>query len=251
MSRFIVIENTPGYMPDADEPADFDDYAEAVAYLNAEVQRYVEDIEECDAVATVQWGIASADNLAAAIVYRDDRTYDLGRCFSVVLDDDEEPEAVEADRRHEIRRLDDRTRALTDGIGRGAKPRFQITDHALEHVGETANIGRALRIADDTAASTGKRAYIFDQIDGGGSSGRPVHTRFPLTRALESAVERGVQVNGAIAGVDRQAVVEAVRTIGQYDEAEAVAAVIESALHLSPIGQAEVTRALFATRAGL
>ena len=32
--QFTVIENTPGYMPEADDPPVFDTYAEAVACLN-------------------------------------------------------------------------------------------------------------------------------------------------------------------------------------------------------------------------
>ena len=83
MTPFIVIENTPGYMPEEDEPAEFEDYADAVAYMRERVAEYVEQIEEDDATAEVSEGWASPNNYAAVMVYRSDRIKDLGRYFGV------------------------------------------------------------------------------------------------------------------------------------------------------------------------
>lgn len=82
---FVVIENTPGYMPEDDDPPTFDDYTEAVAYLNERAAEYADDP---DANYRVEYGIASADNLAAVLVYDDDKSHDLGRVIQIVRDDD-------------------------------------------------------------------------------------------------------------------------------------------------------------------
>lgn len=87
---FIVLSNTPGYMPEDDDPFTTDDYAEAVRVMREDIDRYCEDIAECEATATVEEGIASANNYAAVIVYRSDRIHDLGRVFSVELCEDGE-----------------------------------------------------------------------------------------------------------------------------------------------------------------
>lgn len=46
--RFAVIEHTPGYMPENDDPPMFDTEDEAWSYLTEEVQRYIEHLEEVE-----------------------------------------------------------------------------------------------------------------------------------------------------------------------------------------------------------
>jgi hypothetical protein len=80
---FVVIENTPGYLPDADDPAMFEDYSEAVAYLN----EVCDELEEQGYKVDRSW--ASADNLAAAFAQRDDTVApDLGRTVQIIRDDE-------------------------------------------------------------------------------------------------------------------------------------------------------------------
>jgi len=50
---FTVLENTPGYMPENDDPPTFDTQDEAWAYLVEEVGRYVEHMHEVDFDVTV------------------------------------------------------------------------------------------------------------------------------------------------------------------------------------------------------
>ncbi len=85
---YVVIENTPGYMPEDDDPATFEDYADAVAYLNERAAEYADDP---DGNYRVEFGWASSGNYAAVMVWDDDRTHDLGRYIGVELceDDDE------------------------------------------------------------------------------------------------------------------------------------------------------------------
>lgn len=45
---FVVIENTPGHMPDADEPGGFEEYSDAVAYANELADELEEQGYECD-----------------------------------------------------------------------------------------------------------------------------------------------------------------------------------------------------------
>ncbi len=63
---FLVIENTPRYMPDADEPAEFDVYTDAVAYANELADELEEQGYRCDR----SW--ASQDNMYAVHCERDD-----------------------------------------------------------------------------------------------------------------------------------------------------------------------------------
>jgi predicted ester cyclase len=83
MAAYVVIENTPGYLPDADEPATFEEYSEAVAYLNERAAEYADDP---DGSYRVEYGWASGDNLAAVMVYDDEKTHDLGRWIAVEID---------------------------------------------------------------------------------------------------------------------------------------------------------------------
>lgn len=80
---FIVIENTPGYLPEDDDPATFEDYADAVAYLNGRAAEYADDP---DANYRVEYGWASRDNLSAVMIYDDDKIHDLGRVIEIIRD---------------------------------------------------------------------------------------------------------------------------------------------------------------------
>lgn len=83
--QWIVIENTPGYMPDDDDPPIFDDYADAVSYLNERCAEYADIIGEDDITPQyrVEYGWASSGNYAAAMIWDDSRTHDLGRYIGV------------------------------------------------------------------------------------------------------------------------------------------------------------------------
>ena len=84
--RWIVIANTPGYMPDDDEPPFFDDYSEAVEYLNARCREYEDDES---GVYSVEYGWASSGNYAAAVVLDSSKMHDLGRWIAVERCDDD------------------------------------------------------------------------------------------------------------------------------------------------------------------
>jgi hypothetical protein len=84
MSRYIVIENTPGYLPEDDDPFVTDDYPAAVEYLNERAAEYENDP---DGNYRVTYGLASSANLAAVQVEDLDRTHDLGRWIAIELDE--------------------------------------------------------------------------------------------------------------------------------------------------------------------
>jgi hypothetical protein len=90
MTRYLVIENTPGYLPDADEPAEFEEYADAVTYLNERAAEYADDP---DANYRVEYGWSSDDNLAAVMIRDNDKTHDLGRWLAVEIDHSETDES--------------------------------------------------------------------------------------------------------------------------------------------------------------
>lgn len=81
---FVVVENTPGYMPDEDDPFVTNDYSEAVAYLNERAAEYAED------GLRVEYGFASSANLAAVMVWDDSKFHDLGRYIGIEVDDNGE-----------------------------------------------------------------------------------------------------------------------------------------------------------------
>lgn len=76
---FVVIENTPGYLPNDDDPPTFDTYADAVEYLNDRAAEYADS----DGNYRVEYGYASAGNLSAVMVWDDDKTHDLGLSISI------------------------------------------------------------------------------------------------------------------------------------------------------------------------
>ncbi len=76
---FIVIENTPGYLPEDDDPFVTDDYSAAVEYLNSRCEEYEELGHR------VEYGWASSGNYAAAGIFDDSKTHDLGRYIGIEL----------------------------------------------------------------------------------------------------------------------------------------------------------------------
>lgn len=83
MPNYIVIENTPGYLPEEDDPFITDDYSAAVAYMNERA-----DENDPDANYRVERGWASGNNYAAVMVWDDAKTHDLGRYIGVELCED-------------------------------------------------------------------------------------------------------------------------------------------------------------------
>lgn len=80
---YFVIEATPGYLPDADEPAEFDEYSDAVAYANERA-----DELEATGYFIVDRSWASRDNGYAIHCERNDTVApDLGRTIEVVRSD--------------------------------------------------------------------------------------------------------------------------------------------------------------------
>lgn len=76
--HYHVTENTPGYLPDADDAPRFDVEAEAVAYVTEQAGTLVEDIEDAGATAHV-----SGLGTGYVLVNRSDRMHDLGRVIAV------------------------------------------------------------------------------------------------------------------------------------------------------------------------
>lgn len=81
--RYVVIENTPGYLPEDDDPFVTEDYSAAVDYLNERAKEYEEGGPMGDGNYTVHWGIASSANFAAVLIQDNDRTHDLGRYIGI------------------------------------------------------------------------------------------------------------------------------------------------------------------------
>jgi hypothetical protein len=79
---WIVVESTPGYMPESGEPAEFTEYAEAVAYAN----ELADELEEQGYSTDRGW--ASSGNYFAIKAERSDTVApDLGRLIAVERDE--------------------------------------------------------------------------------------------------------------------------------------------------------------------
>ncbi len=85
---FIVIENTPGYLPDDDDPFITDDYDAAVVYMNEQAERLSDFIAEGGGEPDISVGWASPNNYAAVMVYDKTREHDLGRYIGVEMYED-------------------------------------------------------------------------------------------------------------------------------------------------------------------
>ncbi len=89
MTSFIVIENTPGYLPEDDDPFVTDDYSAAVTYMNERAEALAEFIAEGEGKPEISVGWASPNNYAAVMVYDHSREHDLGRYIGVEIYEDE------------------------------------------------------------------------------------------------------------------------------------------------------------------
>lgn len=85
--RYVVVENTPGYLPEEEDPATFETFAEAEAYA------YERAAEACDA-----WNESREDDMTLASVSREHETlwrivsdapHDLGRVVEILPVEDQ------------------------------------------------------------------------------------------------------------------------------------------------------------------
>jgi hypothetical protein len=79
MPNYVVIENTPGYMPDDDDPYVTDDLESAKRALAESVERLTDFHDEND--ETYEMGITE-DGMSAYVV--EDRPHALGRVFEIL-----------------------------------------------------------------------------------------------------------------------------------------------------------------------
>jgi hypothetical protein len=77
--NYVVIENTPGYLPDNDDPPTFDSYAEAVNHT----ARYYKELQE--------QGFKVTPIVNGSFTYygKGDITFDLGRVVEIMPLEDE------------------------------------------------------------------------------------------------------------------------------------------------------------------
>ena len=76
---YVVVENTPGYLPDDDNPFETRDLEEAKQAIKDEVQRLCDHLDEIDEPYQVHW----AEDGTAAFV-QEDREHALGRSFEIL-----------------------------------------------------------------------------------------------------------------------------------------------------------------------
>lgn len=84
---YVVVENTPGYLPEDDDPAKFDDLGEAREYAKERLESLVEFILEGQDYEYGEDGVdVSGDFSDDTSVYVSDkaRTHDLGRVIEIL-----------------------------------------------------------------------------------------------------------------------------------------------------------------------
>lgn len=77
---YVVIENTPGYLPDDDDPYVTESLEDAKAVLRELVERHTEWCEDVDMTYNVWF---ADDGMSASVANRSGFTYDLGRAFEI------------------------------------------------------------------------------------------------------------------------------------------------------------------------
>ncbi len=90
---FVVIESTPGYMPDDDDPPTFDNITDARVYASDLLSRLLDtlyDSQMLDEVPApgfdVQGSFADTDCFSV-LVYDKSREHDLGRVIEIIEDE--------------------------------------------------------------------------------------------------------------------------------------------------------------------
>ena len=78
-ARYVVVENTPGYMPDDTDPATFTDRREALRYM-------VGLVRECRDTFYMDADVGGwlDRELGAAFLVDEGRPHDLGRSFEIL-----------------------------------------------------------------------------------------------------------------------------------------------------------------------
>lgn len=76
---YVVIENTPGYLPEDDDPATFERREDALVYLSDRLSSYLNAL--CD--ADIEFAISQGDGWYFVTDMQNE--HDLGRNFSVEL----------------------------------------------------------------------------------------------------------------------------------------------------------------------
>lgn len=87
MTQYVVIENTPGYLPEDDDPATFDDLTEARIYASELLSNLLDSIHEGQCYDDEQPGFTvhgSFQSDMSVIVYDKSRTHDIGRVIEII-----------------------------------------------------------------------------------------------------------------------------------------------------------------------
>jgi hypothetical protein len=86
-ARYVVIENTPGYMPDDDDPATFEDETDARVYASDLLSRLLDHIWEGQDAAGdhAGWTVSGSFQEDWSVLVTDlSREHDLGRIIEIV-----------------------------------------------------------------------------------------------------------------------------------------------------------------------
>jgi hypothetical protein len=93
MAKYVIIENTPGYMPEDDDPSIYDTKHEALRALRARRADLIADKDYLGMPkgGVDRWRVTAIE--ADTFYYYDnekDPNYDLGRVVQILLTEDEE-----------------------------------------------------------------------------------------------------------------------------------------------------------------
>jgi len=89
MPQYTVIESTPGYLPEDDDPAVFDELSDALVYASDRLSNLLDHIYDGQVYGTDEgytgWKIVGTlQDDHSVVVYDNSRTHDLGRVIAVV-----------------------------------------------------------------------------------------------------------------------------------------------------------------------
>jgi len=87
---FMVIENTPGYLPEDDDPAVFDSIADALGYAEERLDSLIDHIMEGQSFDFVEGDVPGVNVVGelsfdkGVVVFDNSREHDLGRVIEIV-----------------------------------------------------------------------------------------------------------------------------------------------------------------------
>jgi hypothetical protein len=83
-TSYVVVSNTPGYLPEDDDPFVTDDLDAAKAALRDDVERHLDHLADDPDIGPEGPSVSWSDDETSCYVVRNEHEHDLGRVFEII-----------------------------------------------------------------------------------------------------------------------------------------------------------------------